>query len=338
MKTEKRKKLSKGRIAAIASAAVIGAVFLALVIANAFIPVKYLTAYLVARLENERGVLRVTFVDVGYGDCTICELPDGKVLMIDGGDGAYPHNLAILGALNGRGIDKIDYLVCSSVLGEYCGGLSEIIKYKSVGEIFMPAVDNIYISSSYAQFVSAARQSGARLTVSCYGAGAQGEDYYFAFLSPSPPENPLGYYEALNKSATQENIFNASAVLWLEYGQTSFIFTSSAGKAALEGIIADYSVITSTGGRYEPLPGHEANLEGCDVVSVPGHGRSECTSAEWYDFIKPSLAVISVGENYSGYPSSQALADIGSVISSPLLTSVHGDIQIKATPQGFALQ
>ena len=122
-------KRSKGRIAAIASAAVVAVAFAALIITNIFVPVKYLSAYLVARGERQQGVLTVTFLDVGYGDCTLCELPDGKVLLIDGGDGAYANTLSILRKLNSRGIDKIDYLFCSSVLGEYCGGLPEILRY-----------------------------------------------------------------------------------------------------------------------------------------------------------------------------------------------------------------
>ncbi len=330
-------KLSKGLIAAAATAAVICVLFAALAITNVFVPVKYLTAYLVARQEREEGVLTVTFLDVGYGDCTLCELPDGKTLLIDGGDGSYPNNLAILRKLNSRGIDKIDYLVCSSVLGEYCGGIAEIVKYKEVGTVFMPAVNNTYITQAYSSAADALQNCGASLLTSQYGAGASGEDYFFTFLSPSPPENPSGYYAALNSSATQVNMLNASAILWLEYAGTSFAFTSSAGGEALSAAVEDYKIITASGGSYAPVGDFCVRLEDCDVVSVPGHGRQECTSASWYDMLKPSLAVISVGENYSGYPSAQALADIGSAVSSPLLTSVHGDITVKVTAQGYSI-
>ena len=82
LKAKRHKKLTKARVAAIISSAVVIALFVSLVITNIFIPVKYITAYMVAAGQRQKGVLTVTFIDVGYGDCTLCELPDGKVLLI----------------------------------------------------------------------------------------------------------------------------------------------------------------------------------------------------------------------------------------------------------------
>ena len=337
MTAKKSFKLTKGRIAAIISAAVVALLFLSLIIINIFIPVKYLTAWLVSAEERESGVLTVTFLDVGYGDSTLCELPDGKVLLIDGGDGAYTHTLALLKKLNSRGIDKIDYLVCSSVLGEYCGGLAEILKYKQVGKVFMPQVNNTGITQAYASFVSALGEEQTETEISQYGVGFAGEDYFFTFLSPSSPDNPLGFYSALQTTASHSNMLNISAIMWLEYAGTSFAFTSSAGSDALNAVVDDYQTIIQTGGRYAPMGDFCVQLENCDIVSVPGHGDDDCTSAQWYDALKPSVAVISVGENYSGYPSAQALADIGSAVASPMLTSTRGDITITVTAQGYTI-
>ena len=192
----------------------------------------------------------------------------------------------------------------------------------------MPAVSNIYINEEYAEFVDAAAASEAEISYCEYGAGAVGEDYFFTFLSPSSPDDPKGYYAALDKSATEENMLNASAVIWLEYCGTSFAFTSSAGKAALESIVDSYDIMTAAGDEYAPIHGYPIDLSDCDIVSVPGHGREECSSPKWYQTLSPSLAVISVGDNYSGYPSAQALADIRGegtkTASSYLIMSIVG--------------
>ena len=127
MTDKKKMEFSRGRVAAIITAAVVGLLVIVLIVINIFIPIKYLSAYFVGKDEREEDTLRVTFIDVGYGDSTLCEFPDGKVMLIDGGDGSYANNLAILTVLNERGVDTIDYLVCTSVLGEYCGGLDEVI-------------------------------------------------------------------------------------------------------------------------------------------------------------------------------------------------------------------
>ena len=208
---------------------------------------------------------------------------------------------------------------------------------KEIKHIFMPAVSNIYINEEYAEFVDAAAASEAEISYCEYGAGAVGEDYFFTFLSPSSPDDPKGYYAALDKSATEENMLNASAVIWLEYCGTSFAFTSSAGKAALESIVDSYDIMTAAGDEYAPIHGYPIDLSGCDIVSVPGHGRAECSSPKWYQTLSPSLAVISVGDNYSGYPSAQALADISSVVNFPILTSKHGDITIIVDKDGYTL-
>ncbi len=337
MNAKTKKKLTKRRIAAIITAAVVCLLVSAVLILNVFIPVKYLTAWLVSSEERGEGVLTVTFLDVGYGDCTLCELPDGKILLIDGGDGSYANNLAVLRKLNTRGIDKIDYLVCTAVFGDYCGGLSEVMKYKEVGKIFMPAVNNSYITDSYYGFVSAVQESGAEIECCAYGNGAAEEEYFFVFLSPSQPENPNGYYAALNESATAENMRNASAVIWLEYAGTSFAFTSSAGAEALNSIVANYSLLAEAGDEYAAIGGNSVDLTECDVVSVAGHGSEECTSSGWYDLLKPSIAVVSVGDNYSDCPSAQALTDAGNVASATVLTSVHGDITFTVTRSGYTM-
>ncbi len=334
MTKDKRKKISRARLWTAVSVGLVALLVLALVILNIFVPVKYLTAYLVPRARAEEGVLRVTFVDVGYGDCTICELPDGKVMLIDGGDGAYPNTLSVLTALNERNIDRIDYLVCSSVLGEYCGGLAEVLKYKEVGKVFMPAVKNTYITSSYASFIKALGGSDAERVISCYGGGVSGEGYFMTFLSPSSPDNPEGEYAELDSSAQEANILNVSAVMWLEYAGVAFALSSSAGRDVLKKVADNYKLLSSLGDKFAASGGNEVKLEECTFVTASGHGREECSSPDWYDALSADYAIISVGENYSDCPSAQAIADIGNTVSALMTTQTRGNITVTVTADG----
>ncbi|MGN0818060.1 MAG: ComEC/Rec2 family competence protein [Candidatus Coproplasma sp.] len=333
--TKQKNSLSRGRKTAIITAAISAVFFVAVIILNFFIPVRYLSAYTVSKRRLDEGELCVRFIDVGYGDSALVVLPDGKSILIDGGDGSYSHTLSVLRELNSFGIDTIDYLVCSSVRGEHCGGLAEILQYKKVNTAFIPYVKNIRITQSYAAFYSAL---GATQTkISCFGEGACGEDYFFTFLSPCPPSNPEGEYAAFNKTASEENTDGISAVLWLEYGETSIVFASDASSGALKRITDEYLNCLALGQDFCPIGSHSVRLEDCDIVTVAGHGGESNTYAPWYAALAPEQAVLSVGENYSGYPSAQALADVCNFASNPLTTGGLGTIEIKVTADGYTV-
>lgn len=332
------KKLTKARIIAIVSTSVVALACVAVLIVNIFIPVKYFSAYVTPSTEREAGVLTVSYIDLDYGDCTIIELPDGKVMVIDAGDGSYPHMLRVMERLNSRGIDGIDYLVCSSVKYEHCGGLTEILKYKTVKTVYMPYIKNSYITESYRAFSQAVIKSGVHTEYSCFGTGAVNEEagYFFTFISPGYYTSPDGEYANLNKSATTENIHNASAVLWLQYGQTSFVFSSDAGKDALKNIVEDYKICNLANQAYCPIGDYSVDLTACNVVTVAAHGYEDCTYAEWYDCLNADLAVLSVGKNYADSPSAQALADIANS-SSLIRTDEQGTITITVNKDGYTV-
>lgn len=338
---KKSKKLSKPLLAAIITAAVAAVLIAALLILNVFVPVKYLSAYVVKKSPNERGVMRVSFINQEMGDSILVELPDGKNMLIDGGDGAYPHVLSLLGFLNGRGVEYIDYLVCTSVKSEHCGGLAEILKYKKVGRAYIPYCKNTRITGEYNRFVSSLKKQGVEYTYGCAGAGAYGEDYFFSFLSPADYNNPLTEYTALNKSPNNAEIENASCVLWLEYAGTAFALTSDVRPEALKRILEEYDACLNLGLPFGRIDGctdeyFSVKLESCDIASVPAHGAELNTYAPWYDMLKPTDAVISVGKNYSGSPSVKALSDVCAYCE-PYLTEEKGNITITVNDKGYKI-
>lgn len=330
----KQDKITKFRFTAIVTAAVIAVVFTALIILNAFIPVKYLTAYTVIKQTREEGEMSVTVLDVGFGDCIVAELPNGEVLMIDGGDGSYQNNLNILRHLNQRGISKIDYLVCSSVKSEHCGGLAEILQYKQVGYAYIPYCLNENITPEYKNFIGTLKKSGVDYGYCGFGEGmADGDhDCFFTFLSPSAYTNPNSEYAALNGENSEENMNNSSAVVWLQYGTTGMAFCSDAGAEALKNMTDDYLLCKEASQKFCEIGGYSVNLEDCEVVLVAGHGDADCTYAEWYGALSPAKAIVSVGKNYYGLPALASLADVSATGAEVLLTSEIGNITVSVNP------
>lgn len=335
-----KKKVSKKLISAIVCAALATVFILSLLIVNIFIPVRYLTAYTVSRAERKEGELRITYTSLGMADCTLVELPDGKVMLIDGGDGVYANNLAVLRLLNERSVDKIDYLVCTSVRSEHCGGLEDIVRYKEVGVAFMPYVTNTKIRNAFSRFANACDKKGVREEIIEYGVGDYSENYgyFFAFLSPSDHNSPLSEYVALNDVYSDAAVMNASAVMWLQYGTDAFLFSSDIGEDTLKSLTANYEAFRDYPeimGKFCPIGNFDVKLEECDVVTVAGHGSSACTYAKWYDLLSPEAAVLSVGENYAGCPSAKALADVHNSTDKIYSTQERGNVTVVSDGNGY---
>lgn len=333
-----KKRIPLAAIVSIVITAIVVAVCIATIIINFFIPVKYLSAYVVRAEERNTEELRMTFLDVGFGDCILVELPGGKVMLIDGGNGDYDNMLSLLTLLNKRGVDSIDYLVCTSVKDEHCGGLAEVVRYKNIGQAYIPYCKNTRVTEEYHELITALEDRDIPCITAEVSKGVVDEEngWFMSFLSPVNSLSPEGEYADLNESATNENKEKASAVLWLEYGENAFLFTSDARVETLERITTEYELSELVDQPYCEIGGHAVELEKCDLVTVPCHGGESNTYAPFYDLITPEHAVISVGENFSGYPSSSALSDVYNH-TSPYYTKYDGDITVVATSSNYQI-
>ena len=326
-KTKEKKKLSKGQLRTIIVSSISAAVAIAFIITNFFVPVKYLFSYMVVRNKGAaEGVMRVRFVDVGYGDCTIIELPDGKNMLIDAGDGTGSNEGRILKYLNKCDINTIDYLVCTSVNSEHCGGLYEILQYKTVKTVYIPYC-NSYVNDEYRNFILKLNSYAAVLKICEIGAKVEGSEYgySFEFLSPSYHEDPMGEYENLNNNLSSETARNnAAAIAWLSYGGANFLFTSDAGSQTLTNLYNSYNT-----GDYP------VKIEDCTVVQVANHGNDSSRCGELYSLIKPEVAVISVGKNAKNCPSIDVISDLSG--AEILRTDEKGTITIEVTKDGYTV-
>ena len=324
----KGRSTGKGRLAAIISVAAAALAICALLIANIFFPLKYFTAYLVSGSRSAEGELGMHVLDVGQADCAIVCLPDGRSMLIDGGDGTYVNTLKILTELNRLDIDFLDYVVCTSVKDEHCGGLADILGVKDAGVIFAPYCTNRYITESFSRFYAAAESSGAEMRVAEYGEGDICGEAFFTFLSPAVHTAPGGAYEQLNSDPTDEAIDAASAVLWLEHEGCGIFYAGDAPSSVLERIVGEYTIASGAGGAFN-FHGHVIELEDCKVYKAAGHGGEEYRSAVLTDLLSPDISVISVGElNAEGCPSAGTLADLAAH-GNIYMTAYRGDVTIR---------
>lgn len=78
----------------------------------------------------------VEYIDVGQGNACFVQLPDGKTLLIDGGNTSSGKTVSDY--LKSRGVNKIDYMIGTHADADHIGGLSYVLETHEVKNIYRP--------------------------------------------------------------------------------------------------------------------------------------------------------------------------------------------------------
>lgn len=245
-----------------------------------------------------KDTLQVVFLDVGQGDSALVIFPNGKTMLIDGGETDQGRRL--VQKLQQIGVKQIDWLVASHPHSDHIGGLIQVLKTLPVGEIWDIAMP--FESPVYRDFLAAARGAKTpddkRPLFRKVRAGLSLEPAPNVRLSVLAPRDPL-------LTGTRSDPNNNSIVLRIDAPGGSFLFTGD---------------IEREGRRR--LAG--ANLR-ADVLKVSHHGAANGTDRAFLERVKPRVAVISVGANNRyGHPHRETLALLQG--KRVYRTDWHGDI------------
>ena len=165
--------------------------------------------------ENE---LAVHFIDVGQGDSILIELPDGKKMVIDGGDRSYEDE--VQDYITAMGITKIDYLIATHYDSDHIGGLDGVFGYTEVDVAYLPAIAEGKIDTGvYDSLMEAVRaEEGCEIRYNLTGIQISTEgtanEYRITWLSP---EQSL--YDEINSKNTLDSYDknDVSPIMLLEY-------------------------------------------------------------------------------------------------------------------------
>ena len=224
--------------------------------------------YLATPTQSE--FLSVTFLDIGQGDATLIETPDGVKLLIDGGpDGTVLRRLATelpwfdhtLDIILGTHPDK-----------DHIGGLVDVLKRFTVGQII--TTENTGETMVASSFRKGLVQEGAIVTMARAGQVYQlGASTTLTIFSPA--SNP-----AMLESNT------ASIVAKLSYGDIDFMLTGDAPISIEEYLVKTYGPALQS-----------------EVLKLGHHGSKTSSSESFLDTVKPAYAVVSAGKGNSyGHP------------------------------------
>lgn len=326
-KEQEEKKIKKAKRICVC----IGAVLLvALSAFSAFYPPKTWKYYVNMPALGKRadGEARIHFLGVGQGDSTLIELPDGKVVLIDGGNGTQEAANAVLRHLNGLKIDTIDYLVVTHADGDHCGALDLVLEYKTVLNAYLPAVSIEELDTEYAEFYAALlKEEGCTKQYSARSISLSNTDgafpYTLQFLYPYTLD---AEEEDVEENAKKDGNL-LSSVLWFDYRGMSALFTGDAPASTEEKLVwADEKGLLSPYG---------VDLTSTEILKVSHHGSNTATSLSFLEYLRTKTAVISCGKNNSyGHPSEEVLQNLAAVGATAYRTDTLGTIVVSIQSNG----
>lgn len=254
------------------------------------------------------GELRISFIDVGQGDCILITTPDRKHILIDGGgkpEGSYSKidigEDVLKPYLYRHGIKKIDTIVSTHGHEDHLNGLIPVIKSFET-QMFIKT--NKGDPKPYESLIKTGIIDKGCITNIEQGAVINAGKYVSLYVL-SPSEKP-----------DDEN--DSSIVLKLIYKDFTALFTGDVGADIEEKLC-----------RF--------NLQS-DVLKVAHHGSSRSVDEKFLEAVDPEASVICVGENNFGHPSQEALDSINKAGSRLYRTDIDGEVIITTRGKGFKVR
>lgn len=255
--------------------------------------------------------LRINYLDVGQGDCSVIRTPGNKTIVIDGGgneawqSGSYDIGKKItVPALLHIGVWRVDTVIISHIHDDHIGGVLSIIDSFKVSRVILPAVEQCgageYISSNYSKLLEKCKIK--KISISYLKKGDRIVVNRDITLKVLAPEEPF-------ISSTDSDVNNNSLVIKLDYKDFDALFTGDIQQEAEQRII-------------------EENIN-TDVLKVAHHGSGYSTTKEFLDLVKPEFSIISVGKNSYGHPSDEAIERLKQANSAVCRTDRCGGVMLK---------
>lgn len=256
--------------------------------------------------QSKRRLLKVTFIDVGQGDCQFIQTPGGKTILIDAGKGATEWSSYDAGErivvpfLESLKIEKIDYVVISHAHNDHIGGLRAVLNRFKVENFVDPGLQ--YPSWVYEGLLELVDEKNINY-IEAKAGDEFNWDKYCEFKVLNPPDR---FFRG--GSEANEN----SIVLKLTYKDISFLFTGDAERNAEKNLVRNF--------REDLI---------CTVLKIAHHGSTTSTSEIFLDWAQPLFAVIHVGErNRWGHPKREVLKRLEDYGCKTYRTDKDGTIQI----------
>ena len=222
------------------------------------------------------GKLRVVFLDVGQGDATLVQIPDGRAMLVDAGgiagSGFDIGERVLAPALRAFGVRTLDTLVLTHGDPDHIGGAPSALRRFGPGVLWegVPVPPHVKLS----ELETAAVDAGAVLRTVQTGDRERDGPMEIRVLHP-----PLPGWE-------RQRVRNEdSVVLALRMGAVSIVLPGDIGAEGERAIVSGLSL--------GPIA----------VIKAPHHGSATSSTAPFVEAAHPAAVVFSAGRgNRFGHP------------------------------------
>ena len=208
--------------------------------------------------------VRVSFVDVGKGDCILIQVGSSSALIDTGYDDTSDD---VVSYLRRQGVSRLDFVIITHYDKDHVGGLRAIGESFAIGETYLPGYEGA--DKQYRSVMSAVddlKLKATRVTRELpLSLGSAKLTVYPSRLTYDPYAN-----------GDEGNDNDLSLDTTMAAGNDSYLF---AGDLEEEGIEA---YLSASHGSF-------------DVLKMPHHGKKSSNLDELLDDVKPQIAIITDG-------------------------------------------
>ncbi len=263
----------------------------------------FVLGILAASASFKLGKLRIIACDVGQGDGLLVITPKGDDVVIDAGPGTKIADC--LSRYMPFWDRKVEMMVLTHPQQDHMEGQMAVFANYEVENMVTTGVEND--TELYREWQKALVNEGSKVYKPMAGDAISVGGVSFDVLWPAKSRYEI--WQA--KPPTDVN--ESSVILKLNYAGKCAYFTGDIPKEILELVV---------NGK-------------CDILKVAHHGSKTGTNQRVLDEVKPSVALISVGQNNKfGHPNKEVLDILDAVGVKILRTDKMGDIEVDLDSKG----
>ncbi|MBK8554056.1 MAG: DNA internalization-related competence protein ComEC/Rec2 [Ignavibacteria bacterium] len=255
-----------------------------------------LCGYFILETDLEKK-LKITFLDVGQGDCSVIHTPDDKIILVDCGRTSFVSNSGeriIAPYLKRNSVSRIDLLIITHLHLDHIGGIHYLLENFEIGKIIESGQKyNTAFTNTMDSLIQAKKIPRETIRTGDYINNIENLRLYFIF--------PGAEFVDQTGNTLNNNLNNGSVAFILKYKENEFFFSGDIEKESENFISDTYTGFIET-----------------DVLKVAHHGSITSSTIKFIVNNKPQHAVISCGMyNKFNHPSDlvlNRLNNIGAVI------------------------